>query len=64
MDKKSTNNREYLFINRLIVAALAMVAIWTDSYYSEIAATASTLLWVFMADAIRVEKKCMKRVKI
>jgi Na+/proline symporter len=58
MDKK------YLLINRLVVAVLAMVAIWTDSPVSEIAATLSTLLWVFMADVIRVEKKCMKRVKI
>lgn len=57
MDKK------YLFINRLIVAALAMIAIWVDSPMSEVAATLSTLLWVFMADAIRVEKKCLKRVK-
>lgn len=63
MDKKSTNNREYLFINRCVVAALAMVAIWVGSPVSEVAATASTLLWVFMADAIRFEKKCMKRAK-
>ena len=57
MDKK------FLLINRCVVAALAMVAIWVDSPASEVAATASTLLWVFMADAIRVEKKCLKKVK-
>lgn len=55
--------KTYLFINRLIVAALAMVAIWVDSPVSEVAATLSTLLWVFMADAIRVEKECLRRVK-
>ena len=56
-------DKRYLLINRLIVAALAMIAIWVDSPMSEVAATLSTLLWVFMADAIRFEKKCMKRAK-
>jgi uncharacterized membrane protein len=53
-------NARYLFLNRLVVAILAMVAIWTDTPISEIAASISTLLWVFMKDAIRFEKNCVK----
>ena len=53
-------NKKYLIINRVIVAILAMIAIWTDSPVSEVYASASTLLWVFMSDAIRLEKVCLK----
>ena len=56
-------NKHYLFINRVLVAALALVAIWSDTPVSEVAASVSTLLWVFMTDAIKFEKKCCSKLK-
>lgn len=56
-------NKKYLLVNRLAVAIMALIAIWTGGLISEIAASMSTLLWVFMSDAIRVEKKLANKVK-
>lgn len=54
-------NNKYLLWNRILVAVGAIIAIWTDSPVSEIAASISTIMWLFMADCIKIEKKIIKR---
>ena len=52
--------KTYLLVNRLVVALLACVAIWSDTPLSEIIATASTILWLFMGNAISAERICVR----
>lgn len=52
-----------LKVNRLLIAVGAMVAIWTDTPISEVAATISTLLWIYQNDAVRLELKLFKKAK-
>ena len=52
--------KKYLLVNRLVVAFLACVAIWSETLLSEVAATASTILWLFMGNAITAERICVR----
>lgn len=52
--------KTYLLINRLIIALLACVAIWSETLLSELAATVSTILWLFMGNAITAERICVR----
>lgn len=58
-----THGKKYLLFNRLLIALLALCAIWTNTPFSEVFATASTLLWIFLSDAIKLEKKCCSKLR-
>ena len=44
---------------RAVIAMLALIAIWGGS---PVAATISTLMWVYMPIVVRYEEKLIKRV--